>query len=372
MKPLKNSILGCPIYGNNVEYFLKRFDAILKDPQYTEAEKAYAFTQRLPVEEYLKLKAICTVAEFTNPAIVIKRFIHPEKSVDSYIKEFNAAEQVIGETFENWVSKICRLNTKCNYANFDRAIEKIRVSTINKELRKKKSEGLTISEILKLGMEFEEQEAIINIINKTENIKIETDNGAIKQIEGRRDDKMDRRMVKYDDHNKGSNPQMNYTNRYQWTPRFNNYQGNNYQGSNHQWNNYQGNNYNPRYQNSYYPRQQNFNPRYQNNYRYRNNSNSRFYNRNNFYNNDNRYYNNYNNRFNRHQNESRYTPRYNYDQNNNQSYNNRNQSNNNQLRYSNNVNTVDIEEIKEDNNDKIIKKEHNLFNLGAKNLDEDN
>ncbi|XP_065317454.1 putative mediator of RNA polymerase II transcription subunit 26 [Gordionus sp. m RMFG-2023] len=225
---------------------------LFKDPQYSDAEKAYAFTQKLPEEQYFKLEAICTPTEFCNPLIVLERFklLHPDKS-----RRHNG-------------NKTNR-NAEDNQADTDR------------------------------------------------------------------------RMIKYDDRNRGIDAQTNNVYRSQWKPRY----------DNHHRNNYQGNNFNPLFQN-------NFNPRYQINF-------------------NSRHANNYNQdietiiilEYYRHQNESRYIPRYNNNRKNNQSYNNICKDNNNNLsRYSNNINTIDIEEIKEDNNDK---KEHNLFNVDVNNMGDD-
>ncbi|CAK9295206.1 unnamed protein product [Gordionus sp. m RMFG-2023] len=93
-----------PTYTGNGDVFLSRFEDIFNDAQISDIEKAGSFTRRLPDEEYIKLKSICSPTDFINPSILIEKFrlLHPRKSTSSKLLLFNAAVQGKNESYINW------------------------------------------------------------------------------------------------------------------------------------------------------------------------------------------------------------------------------------------------------------------------------
>ncbi|XP_065323109.1 probable cyclin-dependent serine/threonine-protein kinase DDB_G0292550 [Gordionus sp. m RMFG-2023] len=356
-----------PIYAGNGDLFLSRFEDIFKDNQISDIEKAGSFTRRLPDEVYIKLKSICSPTDFINPSILIEKFrlLHPRKSTSSNLLLFNAALQGKNESYIDWVSRLCILKNECLLSD-SRVIEKVKILSISKNIRQKITlkENITLEEVLTLRDDFEELELKENIIAKVENISLneKTENDTtvkhVERLRGRKTEE-NKQLVRYGDHDERQNLQSNYDNRQRWTARGHDFQRNIYQGNNYN-PSYQGNNYNPRYQNynaNYYNVRANYPGSY--------NNSSRFDNRANYIKNDynnNRFNNDYNYRYNRHYNDSRCIQRYNDNHNignrgTNQVCNYKYHNNdNNQSRYTNKVNTVNIEEIKEDDNDKLERK----------------
>ncbi|XP_065318766.1 probable serine/threonine-protein kinase clkA [Gordionus sp. m RMFG-2023] len=96
-----------PTYTGNGDVFLSRFEDIFNDAQISDIEKAGSFTRRLPDEEYIKLKSICSPTDFINPSILIEKFrlLHPRKSTSSKLLLFNAAVQGKNESYINWTEE---------------------------------------------------------------------------------------------------------------------------------------------------------------------------------------------------------------------------------------------------------------------------
>ncbi|CAK9294028.1 unnamed protein product, partial [Gordionus sp. m RMFG-2023] len=134
-----------PKFLGNIDIFIDRVNRFLSKNKITD--KAYILTQNLPDEIYIKLQALRSDTEFKNYESIIKKLkiLYPQKNVNN-----KNASQSKAEKFIEWATKIFQLAKQCNFTE-DRAIEKIKIFTLSKDIKLKIKNLNNIEEIIKTG-----------------------------------------------------------------------------------------------------------------------------------------------------------------------------------------------------------------------------
>ncbi|CAK9296045.1 unnamed protein product [Gordionus sp. m RMFG-2023] len=204
----------CNIYIDRINRYLSKNKI---------TDKAYILTQNLPEDIYIKLQALSSDAEFNNYDSIIKKLkiLYPQKNVNNKILEFYNTSQSKDEKFIEWATKICQLGKQCNFPE-DRAIEKIKIFTLSKDIKLKIKDLNNIEEIIKTGSEVEDIDTDIifhKAITKLDTLGLDDKPKAeleIKRIIETKKTSDAKQISKYD------NKQLaHYDNNYvqQWAPR---------------------------------------------------------------------------------------------------------------------------------------------------------